>query len=160
VTGLDEAQAATAGRVVRDPLAAQAFGWLHRAANAATTAHAEELRPHGLSPSAFNVLLALSQTPDGTLEPCQLAERLLVTRPSVTGLLDTLQTKRLIERRPHHEDRRRVLVALTREGRALLHSTFAAHLRCQRELFAGLSQDELATLVLLLRRVKGAMPGI
>lgn len=141
-----------------DPLLVQGLIWLSRAYNAAVTSQAEALRPHGLSPSAFNVLMALHNTIDHTLEPCQLAERLLVSRPSVTGLLDTLQNKLLIERRPHPDDRRRVIVALTRAGRAALESAFEDH-HCEQEaLFVDLTEDELSTLVTLLRRVKGAVP--
>lgn len=136
----------------------QAFIWLGRAFNAAITAQAEELRPLGLSPSGFNVLMALHNTPGHLLEPCQLAERLLVSRPSVTGLLDTLQAKGLIERRPHAEDRRRVIVGLTDEGRSLLESMLDVHSRGLQERFESLNPDELATLVVLLRRVKGAVP--
>src|SRR3712207_1660616 len=96
-----------------DPLTVQSIVWLLRASNAVLNAHADELRPLGLSPSAFNVLVSLHNSEGRVLEPCQLAERLLVSRPSVTGLLDTLQAKGLIVRRPHADDRRRVLVELT-----------------------------------------------
>ena len=141
-----------------DPLNVQAFIWLFRAFNGALNAQAEELRPLGLSPSAFNVLMALHNSDDDTLEPCQLAQRLLISRPSVTGLLDTLQTKGLITRQPHAEDRRRILVTLTEAGQQLLSSHFATHYREQNALFGDLSADEKATLVTLLRRVRGAVP--
>ncbi|MDP9406220.1 MAG: MarR family transcriptional regulator [Actinomycetota bacterium] len=141
-----------------DPLTVQAVIWLFRAYNAALTTHADQLRPFGLSPSGFNVLMALHNSDDHTLEPCQLAERLLVSRPSITGLLDTLSTKGLIIRRPHGGDRRRVLVALTADGLALLHATFDEHYRRLNELFADLSADDRAQLVGLLRRVRGAVP--
>jgi DNA-binding MarR family transcriptional regulator len=136
----------------------QAFIWLSRAFHAAVTAQAEELRPLGLSPSGFNALMALHNSAGHVMEPCELAERLLVSRPSVTGLLDTLQAKGLIERRRHAEDRRRVIVRLTDQGRAVLESMLAVHYRGQQELFANLDPDELATLVVLLRRIKGAVP--
>jgi len=141
-----------------DPLLVQGLIWLLRAANAATNAQADELRHLGLSPSAFHVLMSLHNTPAATLEPCQLAERLLVSRPSMTGLLDTLQAKGLVVRTPHPEDGRRVRVALTETARDLLESHFAEHYRHQAELFGELSADELATLVCLLRRVRGATP--
>lgn len=141
-----------------DPLLVQGHIWLLRAANAATNAQADELRHLGLSPSAFNVLMSLRNTPGAVLEPCQLAERLLVSRPSMTGLLDTLQAKGLVVRRPHPEDGRRVLVALTDDAEALLEGHFAEHYRRQAEMFAELSADEVATLVQLLRRVRGATP--
>lgn len=141
-----------------DPLAIQALIWLFRAYNAAYTAHADELRPLGLSTSAFNVLMALRNTPGEMLEPHQLSERLLVTRPSISGLLDTLDTKGLVARTPAVEDRRRVHVRLTSRGRELLERHAAAHSRCQDELFADLSPDERAQLVVLLRRIRGACP--
>lgn len=140
------------------PLNVQALIWVFRAFNSISNGQAEELRPLGLSSSAFNVLMALHNSEDRTLEPCQLAQRLLISRPSVTGLLDTLQGKGLIERLPHAEDRRRVLVLLTDEGLTLLESHFSTHYREMNAAFADLSQDEKATLVSLLRRVKGAVP--
>jgi DNA-binding MarR family transcriptional regulator len=141
-----------------DPLSVQTLIWLFRAYNAVSTAQTEELRPTTLSPSAFNVLMALHNTDDRKLEPCQLATRLLISRPSVTGLLDTLQTKGLIERLPHADDRRRVLVRLTDDGLALLKSHFETHYREMNGAFADLSPDERATLVTLLRKVRGATP--
>jgi DNA-binding MarR family transcriptional regulator len=141
-----------------NPLAVQAIIWLFRAFNAASNAQSEELRPAGLSPSAFNVLMALVNTPEHTLEPCQLAERLLVSRPSMTGLLDTLQSKGLIERHAHPEDRRRILVVLTDAGRTLLDRHFPTHYREQNQLLSGFSAEELEQLVVLLRRIPGATP--
>jgi DNA-binding MarR family transcriptional regulator len=141
-----------------DPLVVQAHLWLYRAFSAASNAQAEELRPIGLSPSAFNVLMALRNTPDQILEPCQLAERLLVSRPSVTGLLDTLQAKGLIVRRPHSEDGRRVLVELTDEACDLLDAHFPVHYAEQQRIFGALDERELADLVCLLRKVRGAIP--
>lgn len=141
-----------------EPLHVQGLVWLFRAYNAAATAQTEELRPLGLSPSGFNVLMALHNTPGHTMEPCRLAERLLVSRPSVTGLLDTLQAKGLIERRPHPDDRRRLWVALTPQGLALLESHFETHYREQAALFADLSPDEVEQLIMLLRRVRNVVP--
>lgn len=141
-----------------DPLSVQTLVWLFRAFNGVANAQAEELRPTGLSSSAFNVLMALHNTDDRTLEPCQLAARLLISRPSVTGLLDTLQAKGLVERLPHAEDRRRVLVQLTEDGLELLKSHFETHYREVNAAFGALSTDERSTLVTLLRRVRGATP--
>ena len=141
-----------------DPLNVQAVVWLFRAFNAAITAQAEELRPLGLSPSAFNVLMALHNTDGHTLEPCQIAQRLLISRPSVTGLLDTLETKELLVRAPHPDDRRRLLVTLTPAGLRLLENHFPIHYREMNALLGDLTPDERATLVMLLRRVRGAVP--
>jgi DNA-binding MarR family transcriptional regulator len=140
------------------PLHVQTVIWLFRAYNAVMSDLADELRPLDLSPSGFNVLMALNNTAGNTLEPCQLAERLLVSRPSVTGLLDTLEARGLVRREPHAEDRRRVNVVLTGRGAALLAGNFAEHYRRQRELFGDMTPDELTQLVTLLRKVRGATP--
>lgn len=140
------------------PLAVQAKMWLFRAANAAFNAQADELRGLGVSPSAFNVLMALRHTPGHVLEPCQLAERLLISRPSITGLLDNLQAKGLVARRPHDRDGRRVVVVLTSGGQALLQEHFPTHYAELHALVESLTDEEQATLVTLLRRVRGATP--
>ena len=141
-----------------DPLTAQALIWLVRAANAVVNAQADELRPLGLSPSGWNVLVALHNTEGHILEPCQLADRLVVSRPSITGLLDTLQAKGLIIRQPHSDDRRRVLVHLTAAGMQVLREHFAAFYEHQRSALQGLSEADRMSLVELLRNVTGAAP--
>ncbi|MFO8074909.1 MAG: MarR family transcriptional regulator [Egibacteraceae bacterium] len=140
------------------PLVIQALIWLLRASSAALADQADELRAVDLSPSGFNVLQALRNTPGRELEPCEIAERLLLSRPSVTGLIDTLEGKGLVERRRHPRDRRRVLIALTEVAVALLEAHYPEHYARQNAVFAALSDDELATLVTLLRKVAGATP--
>ncbi len=142
------------------PLSIQAIIWLFRAYSAAMNDQADDLRTVGLSPSAFNVLQALVNTPSRELEPCELAERLLVSRPSVSGLIDTLAAKSLVERRRHPADRRRVLVRLTDTAEALLEAHYPAHYARQNALLEAFDDDELATLVTLLRKVKGAVPAL
>lgn len=141
-----------------DPEAVQTVLWLSRAQHAAVNAQTEALRPLDLSPNAFNVLLALHGAPDHTLEPCQLSVRLDVSRPAVTGLLDTLERKGLVVRRPHSADRRRLLIALTAAGRALLVRHLPIHYARLNALVEALSEDEMATLVRLLQRIRGATP--
>src|SRR5450755_1892475 len=74
---------------------------------------------HGLSASAFQTLAIL----DGAGEPLPghvIAERLLVSSASMTSLLDTLERRGLIERRPHPSDRRKVLVHLTADAQVIV----------------------------------------
>lgn len=140
------------------PITVQALVWLFRAYSAAQAEFAEALRPVGLSTSAFNVLQALVNTPSAQLEPCEISDRLLVSRPSVTGLLDTLERRELITRQPHPQDRRRVVVRLTDDGRALLDEHYPEHYAMLDRVFASFDDEELAQLVTLLRRVRGATP--
>jgi DNA-binding MarR family transcriptional regulator len=70
----------------------------------------------GLSASAFQTL-AIVEGAGEPLAPHVIAERLLVSSASMTSLLDTLERRGLVERRPHPKDRRKILVSLTEEAR-------------------------------------------
>lgn len=158
-TALDEpTQPGLAERMHDDcgPLQVQATTWLARAQAAVSSARADELRPLGLSPSAFNVLLSLHGAPGQMLEPRELAAQLMVSRPSITGLLDTLQGKGLVLRRPHGEDGRRILVGLTGRAERLIDDHLSVHHAVLDKTFADLSDEELTQLVTLLRRIRGA----
>jgi DNA-binding MarR family transcriptional regulator len=63
---------------------------------------------------------ALSLLGEGTEAAGVLAEKLAVSRPSVTGVIDGLVARKLVQRRHDDGDRRRVGLDLTDEGRRLL----------------------------------------
>ena len=80
---------------------------------------------HGLSASAFQTLAIL----DGAGEPLPghvIAERLLVSSASMTSLVDTLERRGLVERRPHPTDRRKVLIHLTPDAQRIIDQQLPA----------------------------------
>jgi DNA-binding MarR family transcriptional regulator len=80
---------------------------------------------HGLSASAFQTLAIL----DGAGEPLPghvIAERLLVSSASMTSLVDTLERRGLVERRPHPTDRRKVLIHLTPDAQRVVDQQLPA----------------------------------
>lgn len=79
---------------------------------------AEILAEYGLSEGRFAALLAVEETPG--LSPAQLAERIGVTRATVTGLLDGLVTAGLITRRVQAKDRRAQTLQMTPAGAELV----------------------------------------
>ena len=96
-------------------------------------------------------LLELSR--GGTTSPGELARRVNLSAATVTGILDRLETRRLVRRRRNRKDKRRVIVALTRGGKDLaekapppLHHRLASGL-------ADLTDREQATIERALRRV-------
>jgi DNA-binding MarR family transcriptional regulator len=114
------------------------------------------LRPHGLSLGGFRLAMILRIAGEA-LTPMEIARRLRVTRGSVTGLLDSLQNRRLVERRPHPQDGRMLLVDLTEDGRRRLDELLPAWFLGEREVFGVLSQAECETLVALLGRVQSPL---
>src|SRR5215210_4233725 len=64
----------------------------------------QHLRQFGLTPSQFDVLAQVGSA-EGLCQQ-ELAERLLVTKGNVTGLIDRMEQARLMVRRPDPKDRR------------------------------------------------------
>jgi DNA-binding MarR family transcriptional regulator len=126
---------------------------LLRTANEISSEQARRLRPVSLSPSAFTVLRQLADAPDGRLQPCALASRLSVSRPSMCGLIDGLQAKGLVARKPHSQDGRRVLVELSAAGRRLLDEQRAGYDALLDTLLDDLSDSDRRRLIGLLERV-------
>ncbi len=84
----------------------------------------------------------------------KLAQRLRCEPSNVTGIVDRLETRGLVERRPDPADRRVKVAAATDEGRRVAHS-LRDSLRFAREPLAGLSEEQRLTLRDLLRRMLG-----
>jgi DNA-binding MarR family transcriptional regulator len=91
---------------------------------------------------------------DGPLSLSGLAEAIGVDAPYATLIVDNLEERGLVERRPDPADRRRKLVALTAKGT----EATARVLRIQQQPppgFGRLTPEELNTLEDLVKRVRG-----
>jgi DNA-binding MarR family transcriptional regulator len=85
----------------------------------------EHLHDYGLTPAQFDVLAQLRGAPG--ISQQALAERLLVTKGNVCGLLDRMSAQGLVERRSDPEDRRSNLLFLTEQGLKLADEVIPAH---------------------------------
>jgi len=109
----------------------------------------QALRHHRLSRAGREALAVL----DGAgqpLAPTTIAERLIVTTASVTSLLDTLERRGLVERRPDPTDRRKLLIVVTQEGKAIVDQFLPEVVALQTAALATLSEDQRRQLVELL----------
>lgn len=109
------------------------------------------LSDHDLSWVAFTVLWVLWIW--GDQETGHVAEEAGVTKGTLTGVIKTLQGRRLIRRLPHRDDRRRVSIGLTGSGRRLIETVFPAFNRHEAVAVAGLTRAEQEELARLLRKV-------
>jgi DNA-binding MarR family transcriptional regulator len=114
---------------------------------------ADLLRPFGLSPAGGQILSMLSDSPEA-LSPGQIRERLLVAGPTVTGLIDSLEKKHLARRLVHPSDRRRQLVEITDEGRAVARAFRPIVHSAQRPWLECLTDDEQTLLINWLGRIQ------
>lgn len=104
-----------------------------------------------LTLAQFDVLAKLSAQQGMTQQ--DLAERLLVTKGNVCGLIDRLSAKGLVKRCDNPGDRRSNCLFLTEAGQRLIERAIPAHEALIVEQFAALSDEEQQTLHTLLRRI-------
>lgn len=107
---------------------------------------------HGLTGAQYNVLRIL----EGAGEPIpqqQIANKLLVSRANITGLVDKLEEKSLIERLPC-EDRRVNMIRLTTTGFELIEKSFEAVTENSIRLMSPLTKEEQKTLLRLLEKLE------
>jgi DNA-binding MarR family transcriptional regulator len=91
-----------------------------------------------------------------------LSDALRCTPRNVTGLVDALETARLVRREPHPTDRRATLVTLTDEGHATLAGWASRYEQLADRLFGDVTDGDLArfetTLADVLDRLRGDLP--
>ena len=115
-----------------------------------------DLETHGISEGRIRVLGYLLQS-DAPATHSQLADATGVTKGTVTGLIDGLESDGYVRRFPCENDRRVSLIEMTREGHALLQRIMPSHLQRLSELMSGLSKDERKTLIELLEKTRTSL---
>jgi MarR family 2-MHQ and catechol resistance regulon transcriptional repressor len=119
-------------------------------ATAAVQAHAvADMARHELTPSEFGVLEALYHK--GPLLLGDVQRRILVSSGGATFLVDRLEKRGLLERRPCESDRRARYAALTPAGRALMVEIFPDHAEAIRRAMSGLGLGDQREAIDLLR---------
>jgi DNA-binding MarR family transcriptional regulator len=113
--------------------------------------HQAHLEPYGINGRELAVLLLLADREPESQQ--QAAQRLGVDRTTMVGLLDTLEAKALVVRRPDPADRRRNVVDLTDHGRTTLEQAVRASDQAERDLLADLSKADAAKLRRTLARL-------
>jgi MarR family transcriptional regulator, 2-MHQ and catechol-resistance regulon repressor len=111
------------------------------------------IRAMHLTPSQFDVIATLGDTDGMTCS--ELSAATLVTKGTLTGVLDRLETKGLIRRDDVAGDRRCIGIRLTEKGEALFRKTFPAHAAFLRPFFERAltrkEADQARTLLLHIR---------
>ena len=113
------------------------------------------LRPLGVSAAGGLVLGVLRDR--GQISPSELGERLIVTRATVTGLLDSLERRGFVVRSANPADRRGLLVEITPAGLTVLQQLRTVVHRNEKEWMAVLSEAELRAYIGLLHQVQEAL---
>lgn len=115
---------------------------------------AEGLRKSGssLTPSQARVIFTLGDTDGMTCKA--IGDITLITKGTLTGVVDRLEEKGLVERWSVEGDGRKTIVALTKRGERVYQKEFPRHVEFLREKFNRLSASDRKQAVQLLQKIK------
>ena len=111
------------------------------------------LQPFNLTPSSGLVLSILANS-ESSLPPNEIADRLIVSRATVTGLLDSLERQSYIRRLSHPSDRRMILIEITDKGRQVADDFRLIVHQHEKHWLEVLSQTEQQQLIVALHRLQ------
>ena len=132
---------------------------IYRAANAVRNRMEKDiLSPAGLTWGGFTILFVLWVW--GDRETAELAEDSGLAKGTLTGMLKTLERTDLVQRSPHPQDGRKVLVTLRPRGLEMIERLFPTFNGAEAEFTSRLDSDERRELARLLRVVTATADGV
>ena len=112
----------------------------------------ESLAPWDITPAQFRALRVLSR--HGVQRLSELSDHLRIAARSTTEVVDALESRRLVQRRPDPGDRRATLVELTEHGAGVLDAIREARGSEAERVFSRLSQADQDHLARILRKLR------
>jgi DNA-binding MarR family transcriptional regulator len=112
----------------------------------------ETLAPWDINPSQFRALRVLNR--HGAMRLSDLSGHLHIAPRSATEVVDALESRGLVERRPDPGDRRATLVELTAHGTGVLHAIRAARGTEAERVFDRLTPADRDHLARILHRLQ------
>jgi DNA-binding MarR family transcriptional regulator len=125
----------------QDALSAEVVDLLKRITNRYIREYEAAAAQHGLTPQQAKALLAL----DEALPMRRVAERVGAEPSNITGIVDRLQTRGLVERQADPTDRRIKLIATTDAGKSVA-AELRGHLRFASDPLVALTEPQRRTL--------------
>lgn len=110
-------------------------------------------REYHLSEGKFCVLVVLHQNGHDGAAPSVLADKVGVTRATISNMLQRLERDGLIEVRPDKEDGRGKLAVMTTAGCAFMEAVLPAHYLRVTKLMEKITEDEQKELIRLLHKM-------
>jgi len=110
------------------------------------------LAPWDITPGQLRALRVLGH--HGALRMSELSEHLHIAARSTTEVVDALESRSLVERRPDQVDRRATLAELTERGASVLSAIRAARGTEAERVFNRLSEADKAHLARILRTLR------
>jgi MarR family 2-MHQ and catechol resistance regulon transcriptional repressor len=113
---------------------------------------APHIKSMGLTMTQFDVIATLGNQPPMTCK--DLGNKTLVTKGTLTGVLERLEDKGIIQRSVNQADARSQMIGLTKKGQQLFERVFPEHLQHLQKAFGQLSKQDLHDLTQSLQKLK------
>lgn len=137
-------------RVDKD-LSLKLFVVLSRAAQTVKKRVEENIRSFGLNPTEFAVLELLYSKGEQPIQ--KIGDKVLIASSSITYVVDKLEGKGYLVRKPCNEDRRITYAVITPEGKKLMDEIFPEHSDAIHEICSGLAGEEKTYLIEKLKKL-------
>lgn len=105
-----------------------------------------------ITPEQWQVLNVIAESP-GIIQR-ELGDRTLKNRPTITRILDLLEKKELVVRKPNQDDRRVIRIHLSAKGTRVTKQYSSAIQEVDRIVMGGLSQKEISSLKGTLSKIR------
>jgi DNA-binding MarR family transcriptional regulator len=112
----------------------------------------ERVRRFGLTHAQFDIIATLGNTAGMSYKA--LGERTLITKGTLTGVIERLEQKGLVERERNREDKRSYFVRLTGPGETMFRQAFPDVVAHGRQLFADYGESDFEQLDHALGRLR------
>jgi len=116
-----------------------------------------ELEPFGITESKLDLLLLLTLYGDKKKTPSSLAERLGISRASLTSMIDWLEKRKLVERTHCANDRRKVHVHITEEGRVMVKKVLPVYWSFCASIVQDLEPEEKQVFEKVIKKLNDKM---
>jgi MarR family transcriptional regulator, 2-MHQ and catechol-resistance regulon repressor len=111
----------------------------------------EDIKCLGLNPTEIAVLELIYSKGDQPIQ--KIGEKILIASSSITYVVDKLEKKELIKRKPCPKDRRITYAAITDAGIELMNEVFPKHKSSMQEIFSGLDIQEKEDIIEQLKKL-------
>ena len=110
----------------------------------------------GVTEQQWRVLRVLHES--GPLDPTRIADQACLLLPSLTRILQKLEEKALIRRKPNQTDKRKQIVQITTQGAALIKANFDASIAVMEKVRIQMGPDRYEALLDLLNELDASDP--
>jgi len=109
----------------------------------------------GLTPAQFDIIATLGSTEGMSFK--ELGEKTLITKGTLTGVIDRLEASGLVNRVTQLEDRRSTIVRLTTAGEKEFERVFAPHIAFCKQPFKNYNDADFDTLEDVLGKLHSSL---